>query len=111
MTKKVACVSCGSEILPETAARNKGKCVPCKEGRTIGGSGKRSRIAEFFLGAKLTLAGGVLAVVFVANIFSGFISKLPFFRFVYSPLLALVFVLFFAAGLALLYAALKNEPS
>lgn len=29
---KIPCADCGAMILPETAARNEGLCVPCKTG-------------------------------------------------------------------------------
>ena len=42
---KVPCISCGVAILAETAARNGGKCVPCKSGtrERIESSRKRYR--------------------------------------------------------------------
>lgn len=47
MTLRVTCSQCGAQILPATAAKNRGLCVPCKSGyRSQIEAGKKRRDRE-----------------------------------------------------------------
>lgn len=92
------------------------------KGKPLDGSGGASKSAlilkviqakrkEFLLGAGLAVAGGMLAVLFGWNIYSGFLGESWLFRFVYSPILILLFLLMFVAGLAFVYALIFPKKS
>jgi len=115
-TTKVDCTRCGTPILPTTAQKNGGMCRPCKLGnkriapKTTGGKIARSYslVKEFVTGVALAIAGGGLAAFFIYNMFTGVLGNSWFFRFVYSPIFALLCLLFLGAGVAFVISASKK---
>jgi hypothetical protein len=115
-TEKVDCTRCGTQILPATAEKNGGVCRPCKLGnkplapktpvRKIARS--YSLIKQFVTGVALTGAGGGLCVFFLHNAFTGVLGGTWFFRYIYSPIFALLCLLFLVAGVALALSASKQ---
>jgi|GEM_PF-5516820 len=110
MSEKVNCVGWGTEIRAITAKKHDGKCVPCSRGRpAVTTVRKPSKFRELYWGAKLTIGGAAVAGIGIANMFMGFMGDSWAFRYLYSPLLALLGLLFLAGGVAMVVAVLKKS--
>lgn len=118
MTDATTCIACGTEIRAQTAERHQGKCAICAKGgrRATTSTSKPSSLAAiysrvrlFLFGCGLTVGGAIVGAAFGYNIFTGEISDSRAFRYVYSPILVLICLLFIVAGVAIVISVFKRS--